>query len=137
MAEILSSLVPLEFSEDGTTWKRAVCRTSSNSNITVSVDKEETDCGVFTGVGSPDWSFDFEGIVNDAPTATEASYKDLQSWIVNRTKIYVRQQAGTTGASFYESGMGYITSLRKTCAVNKNIAFSATFTGSGAIDITP
>jgi hypothetical protein len=139
--ELKSTLVPLEFSEDdGTTWLTVVCRKTSDFNVDVNITEEETDCGTIVAPGTVKWGGNVEGVLNTAPTATQASWKKLLTWATSGTKILYRQQSpgtGTPGTDFYQSGECYISNLKQNYATANNIVFSATFKGNGALDITP
>jgi hypothetical protein len=134
-----SSLVPLEFSEDaGVTWLVAVCRKSNDFNLDVTINEEETDCGTALGVGEVKWGFNFDGIVNTAPTSgSQASFKKFLTWANSKTLLQVRQQAGSAGADWYKQGSGYLSGIKANYQTGQTVSFSASFKGTGALDITP
>lgn len=138
---VQSNLVPIAISSDsGSTYKTIVCKKGYTFNGSTSTTKEETDCGVFTGIGANEWSFDFDGIVNTSPASTEFSYEDLLGFWSAQTALKVKVQtptSGSPGVDFYMQGDVYLTSLTQTNSVGSLIQFSGTFTGTGTLDITP
>ena len=129
---IQAKTVPMAISQDGgLTWKNVVCKTASNFNGTTSVNAEETDCGTFKGLGSPDWTMDFTGVVNTTPNSpTEMSAGDLGALWQDSTLIMVRL---TTP---YLAGEGYITDYAVIFQTGNMVGFSFTVNGQGAVDFT-
>ena len=134
-----SELVPLEISEDsGTTWLVLVCRRSNTFNHDTAINEENTDCGLVTSPGNNSFGWDFDGVVNTAPTSgSQASWKKLLTWAAAKQKLQVRQMAGTLGAEWFQGGEVYISSLRQSYATGTSVGFSGTFRGVGDLDITP
>jgi hypothetical protein len=135
-----SNLVPVKLSADaGVTKKAVVCKKSWTFNGTTPVNEDETDCGPHIGLGANKWSIDVEGIVNTTPTgATEMSAEDLLGFWNSQTSllIYLDYPSGA-GTDLYASGSIYITNFQITNQVGSLITFSATFSGNGALDVTP
>ena len=135
---IQSNQVPLQLGTDGITYKNVVCKRTTNFNGTTSVNVEETDCGIEKGLGTPDWTLDFEGVVNTTPTSTtELSAADLLSLWLNKTLAYAKFMTGDgTGKNVYIQGTGYVTDLSMAASVGNLLAFTFTFNGVGTPDIT-
>ena len=135
---IQSNQVPLSLSTDGITYKNVVCKRTWGFNLTSAVNTEETDCGVEKGLGAVDWTFNFEGVVNTTPNgATEMSAAVLIGLANNQTLTYVKALTGDgTGSNIYIQGSGYITDFSIENSVGSLIAFTFTFNGVGAVDIT-
>lgn len=133
-----SNQVPLAISTDNITYKNVVCKRAWNFNGTTSVNTEETDCGIEKGLGSPDWTMDFEGVLNTTPNgATEMSAAAMIALWLNQTLSYVKTQTGAgTGSNLYIQGSGYITDFAVQNQVGNLIAFTFTFNGTGVPDIT-
>ena len=135
---IQSNLVPFALSTDDITYKDVVCKKAWNFNGTTPTAVEQTDCGPLTGVGSNEWSFDFDMILNRTPNgATEMSFNTILSIWNNQTLSYAKVKYPTgTGADFYIQGAGYLTNCKLSNSVGNLIGFSGTFTGNGTVDIT-
>jgi hypothetical protein len=129
-----SSAVPMAISVDsGVTWKNVLCKRAANFNGTTSVNAEETDCGIEKGLGTPDWTMDFEGVVNMTPDgATEMSWPSMGSLWQNKTLVMIRLQNGT----FYIAGSAYITDLAVQEQTGNLVAFTFTANGVGTVDFT-
>jgi hypothetical protein len=136
---IQSNLVPLLISSDDITYKSVVCKKAANFNGTTPTNVEQTDCGPMVGLGSNEWSFDIEGVLNTAPAgATEISAKELLNYWNSQSAIYVKMQyPNPGGTNFYLQGAGYITSFKLGVQVGQLVNFSATFSGNGTVDNTP
>lgn len=135
MASIQSKDIPLEFSADGTTWLKLVCRTSNNFKSDISITEEETDCGIEIGLGAQKWGFDFSAVVKKDPATDEASYKQILQWHTGKTKVQVRQQSGASGVDFYQGGEAYFTSVAQDYSTNSVIKFSGSLKGVGGLDL--
>jgi hypothetical protein len=133
-----SNQVPLQLSADDITYLNVVCKRASNFNGTTSVNVEETDCGIDKGLGTPDWTVDFEGVVNTTPNSgAEVSAKQLFSWWQNKTLLYVKWMTSNgAGGNLYRQGTGYITDYAESLATGSLMAFNFTFNGVGTIDET-
>jgi hypothetical protein len=134
---IQSNQVPLQLSTDDMLYKSVVCKRAWNFNGTTPVNPEETDCGVHKGLGSPDWTMDFEGVLNTTPnTGTEMSASDVINLWLNQTLTYIKTQTGNGVApNMYIQGSGYITDFAIQNSVGNLIAFTFTFNGVGNPDI--
>lgn len=127
---VQSNLVPLAISTDGgVTYKNVVCKRAWNFAGTTSVNTEETDCGIEKGLGAPDWTMDFEGVVNTTPNSpTEISASELGALWQDQTLLRIKV------VTPYVEGGGYITDLGFQNAVGNLMAFTFTFNGVGAVD---
>jgi hypothetical protein len=136
---IQSNLVPFALSTDNSTYKNVVCKKAWGFKGTTPTNVEETDCGPMVGLGSNNFSFDFQMVLNTTPNgATEMSAKDVLTIWNNQTACYVKvQYPGGVGTDFYLQASGYITSFELTNQVGNLMTFSGTFTGNGTVDITP
>lgn len=135
---VQSNLVPFAISTDDVTYKNVVCKKSWNFNGTTQTTTENTDCGPLIAVGSNEFTFDFEMVLNTTPNgATEMSAKDVLTIWNNQTYSYVKVlYPAITGTSFFIMGGGYITSFKLTNQVGNLMTFTGTFSGNGAVDIT-
>lgn len=136
---IQSNQVPLTLSLDaGVTYKNVVCKRAWNFNGTTAVNAEETDCGISKGLGAPDWTMDFEGVLNTTPTTTtEMSAKEVADAWLAQTLAYIKTQTGNgTGGNMYIQGTGYVTDFAIQNQVGNLIAFTFTFNGVGTPDLT-
>lgn len=136
-----SNLVPIALSSDsGSTYKNVVCKKGWTLNHDTGTTKEETDCGTLVGVGSNDWSFDFEGVMNTTPASTELSAEDILGFASAQTLLLIKAQyptSGSPGTDLYAQGQGYITNLKISNTVGSLMQFTFTFSGTGTLDITP
>ena len=140
VTSLQSNLVPISTSVDsGTTWLNIVCKKGWTFNHETSTTEEETDCGTLTGVGSNKWSFDVEGVMSTTPGAGEASAETLLGYASAQTLLLIRTQyptSGSPGTDLYASGSADLTNFRITNSVGSLMNFSATFSGTGRLDIT-
>ena len=126
-------LVPFQISTDDITYKNVVCKKVSNLNLDSSVNKEETDCGSFSGLGAVNWTVDIEGLLNLTPnTATEVSGNEMLGYANDQTLVYVKFVYST---DIYRQGAGYLSNYKETYETNSLVSFSATFTNNGPLDI--
>ena len=130
---VQSNQIPLALSTDGgVTYKNVVCKRAWNFAGTTAVNAEETDCGVSKGLGAPDWTMDFEGVVNTTPNSpTELSAAAMGDLWQNQTLVAVKVLTP------YVQGNGYITDLGFQNSVGNLMAFTFTLNGVGAVDFTP
>ncbi len=134
-----SNQVPLAISTDsGVTYKNVTCKRAFNFNMTTAVNSEETDCGISKGLGSPDWTVDFEGVINTAPnSSTEMSAQDMLDLCQAQTLVLTKWLTGSgTGDNIYRQGSGYITDYAEQNSVGSLMAFTFTLNGVGVVDTT-
>lgn len=143
MAKIAGQAVVLEISTDtGTTWKQLICEITNTSNFTrETATSPLTKCDTATAARTVTslgytWGFDFDALVDTAPTSTQLTYMDIKTLAVNGTSFLVRRQYDNTGSEFFESGNCIVTNLSSPAPADGYVGFSGTFTGSGALDIT-
>lgn len=143
MAQILGTnqQVEIDVTNAGTTWKALVCLRNSSVDTTNDVTSEQTNCGVLSAVGEPSMALNFDAICETAPTASQTSYKDLQTAAVNKTLIRVRlsspvQTGSSAGLFYHHEFSGYVTSLTLNQASGEFINFSGTVQSTGTLDIT-
>lgn len=122
--------IPFAISEDNETYYNLVCLKTWDYDSTTGTTKEETQCGVFTGLQPNESSFNFELLVNTTPDEGEKSAKDVLAYQTNQTKIYARVQPAT-GLNIV--GYGYLTNLKITASVGSLV----TMTGAFSIDGDP
>lgn len=133
-----SNLIPFALSTDDITYKNVVCKKAWNFNGTTPTNIEQTDCGPLVALGSNQWTFDFQMVLNTTPNgATEMSAKDVLTLWNNQTYCYAKvlYPAGT-GANFYIQGAGYISNFKLANQVGNLMTFDGTFSGNGTVDIT-
>jgi len=127
-------LVPLAISIDNITYKNVVCKKAANLKVDSAVNKEDTDCGSFAGLGAVNWSVDIEGLANLTPNgATELSYNELLGYVNNQTLVYVKI---LYSPYVYRQGAGYLSNYDETFQTNNLVSFKATFTNNGALSLS-
>lgn len=128
-------------SDAGVTWKTLVCETSHTFNFTRNSSTTATKCDSGTSarsLGAYEWSFQSSVVVKTDPGASEVSYEDLLGWSVAGTGILIRNaNPSPAGTNYYHSGTVYITDLSKSSEVDGLVSADVTFSGDGALDITP
>lgn len=137
---VQGKLAVIKISVDaGVTKKNITCNQTWEFNGTTPVNKESSDCGTATGLGSNEWSIPFSGLVNITPTgASEVSYEDLLGiWNAQTLFQVYLPYPDPAGTDWYMSGDVYLTELTLTKATEELMKFSGTLTGSSALDITP
>ena len=136
---VQSNLVPIAFSVDDITYKAWLCKKAWNFKGTTPTNVEETDCGPLVGLGSNNFSFDAQIVLNTTPDgATQWLFKDVLGHWNNQTYGYVKVLfPAVTGATFYIQGAGYITNLEVVNQVGNLMTANITFAGNGTVDITP
>lgn len=140
MATLQSKSYPPEFSTDGSTWKTLVCVSDWQLSGTNTVNKDETFCAVYTGIGTPSMSGSANAVCETSPTSAQVSYEDALGWFTNGTAIKFRVQdpaSGTPGTNFYTNFDCYITSITQSFATGQVIKFSLGWESSGTLDVTP
>lgn len=144
MALIRGQEVLLQISSDGgTTWKDLICAISNDVNKTRETTTAPfTKCNVSTAAQELTplgytWEMPFDALVDDSPTSTQLTYGDLNTIFLNATVVKVRQQYDNTGDEFFDSGSAILTSLSSARPADGFVGFSGTFSGTGAIDVTP
>lgn len=135
---IQANLVPFALSTDGITYNNVVCKKSWNFTGSTPTNVEETDCGPLVGLGSNNFNFDFEAVLNKTPNAGEISAKDVLSIWNNQTLAYAKVlYPDPGGTNFFIQGSGYITNFVLQNTVGNLMTFTGTFSGNGTVDITP
>jgi hypothetical protein len=135
---IQSNLVPFALSTDGSTYKNVVCKKSWNFNGTTATNVEETDCGPLVGLGSNNFTFDFEMVLNTTPDSDQMSAKDVLTIWNSQTLSYAKVlYPSPGGGNFFIQGSGYITSFVLQNTVGNLMTFTGTFSGNGTVDVTP
>lgn len=142
--ELQGSLVTMWVStSQNTGFKTIVCEESSTADTTSNVSTKKTKCGTFTTVDSAETKISGSGVVDGAPAANQVSYKDIQAWVQNKTRLYFIYKniadSGTSiasGAAVYLDGQGYFNSAKVTAQEGEVISFDWEFTTTGTIDNT-
>jgi hypothetical protein len=122
------------------TYKLLVCNTEAS--LSHNVDEIDTSSKCDDGVktilpGRSSWEMSFSGQVNTTPTSgSEYSWDDILGFAVGKTqKTFAFRDA--TSTDIYAEGDGYLTSVEIQANDNEVVTFSATITGTGALDVTP
>lgn len=127
-------LVPMAISTDGITYKNVVCKKVTNLNVDSAVNTEDTDCGPMVSLGSVNWTFDFEGVLNLTPDgATQMSANDILTLVNDQTQVYIKI---LYSPSIYRQGTGYLSNYTEKYDTNTLVSFTCKFTGQGVLDIT-
>lgn len=127
--------------DSGTTWLTVVCETTHTFNFTRNSSRTATKCDGGTSalnLGSYEWSFQAGLVVKTDPGASEASYEQLLGYSVNATALQIRNaDPNPAGTNWYHLGTVYITDLSKTAEAEGLVTVDVTFSGDGALDVTP
>jgi predicted secreted protein len=127
--------------DSGTTWLTLVCESSHTFNFTRNTSTQATKCDGGTSariLGSYEWSFQSSVVVKTDPSVSEASYELLLSWAQGGTALLLRNaDPSPAGTNFYHYGTVYVTDLTKTAETDGLVTADVTFSGDGALDITP
>ena len=129
---IQAKLVPFTLGTDGTTYKNVVCLKVWNFSGDTSTAKEETQCGVFTGLNANESSFDFEIVANTTASVTEYSAKDILGFWNDQTQVYAKV---APAAGLTISGPGYLTNVKIAAAVGSLVTMTGTFSVDGEITV--
>lgn len=139
--ELQGSLVVMWLSDTGSNYKLITCEESSQASTTSSVTNTATKCGNFVAVGTAETVISGSGVVDGDPAANQVSYKQLRTWVENKTNLYFIYKnlasAGiglTNGEAVYLDGRGYLTEATVTAAEGDLVKFNWSFSVSGAID---
>lgn len=135
---IQSSQVPFYVSTDGSNWKMIVCKRGLTGNFTTPSTTEDSDCGPVTGLGSNQWGFDLDILVNVNPDiGTSESYEQLVKWWNAQQLLYVRwNYPDSSGIDFKHEGTAYITNMTPAVAQGAAMSAGITFTGQGSLTTT-
>lgn len=136
---IQSNLVPIAVSTDsGSTYKNIVCKKSWGFNGSTATNVEETDCGPLVGLGSNNFTFDFEAVMNTTPDSDQVSAKGLLDIWNNQTQVMLKVlYPSPGGTNIFISGVAYLTSYTLVNQVGNLMTVTGTFTGNGTVDTTP
>lgn len=139
MADIQSTLVPLELSEDGVTFKTLVCLEGYNIPVSTSTTETETFCGKSVGLGSQSFNPTGTGVCKPDKSTSEITYDDMLNWQLNKTLIYFRSaypSGGSVGAPIFLAGQCYVTETDLIFQTSEVVKFSFTLFGTGTLDNT-
>lgn len=142
--ELQGSLVTLWVSTtEGANYKTIVCEESSQSSTTSNVNTTKTKCGTFTAVDTPETVISGSGVVDGSPATNQVSFKQLETWVRSKTKLFfIYENAAdsgsgiTKGAAVYQDGQGYFTEATVTAQEGDLIKFNWSFATTGTIDNT-
>lgn len=128
---------------EGTGYKTIVCEESSTADTTANVNTKKTKCGTFTAVDSAETKLSGSGVVDGSPAVNQVSYKQLQAWVLSKTKLFfIYENAADSGsgiakgAAVYLDGQGYFNSAKVTGQEGDLISFDWEFTTTGTVDNT-
>jgi TP901-1 family phage major tail protein len=128
-------------SDSGTTWLTVVCESSHTFNFTRNSSRTATKCDGGTSalnLGSYEWSFQSSLVVKTDPSVSEASYELLLGYAHAATSLQIRNaDPSPAGTNWYTLGTVYITDLSKSAEAEGLVTVDVTFSGDGALDITP
>ena len=139
MADIQSTLVPLELSEDGVTWKTLVCLEGYNIPVETATTESETFCGKSVGLGAKTFNPTGNAVCKADPSTSQVTYKEMLAWQMANTEIYFRSAypgGGSVGAPIALYGRCYVTQTELIFATNEVVKFSFTMLGTGTLDNT-
>lgn len=140
--ELQATLVTLWVStSENTGFKTIVCEESSQSATTSNVNTTKTKCGTFTAVDTPETVISGSGVVDGSPAANQVSFKQLESWVRAKTKLFfIYQNAADVNSSIakgdaiYQDGQGYFTEATITAQEGDLLKFNWSFATTGTID---
>ncbi|HTE24953.1 hypothetical protein [Flavitalea sp.] len=123
-------------------WKTIGCETDNSSDSQATVNDTVTKCATFSSASKPTNAVSGNGVVNAAPEADEASYKEIDALLQNQTKArgrYLNLDNGTIGdgEAIYKEGEGRFTSLGHAAPADNLLTFSWGFSFSGVVITTP
>ena len=103
---VQSNLVPFALSTDDITYKNVVCKKAWNFNGTTPTNIEQTDCGQLVALGSSQFTFDFQMVLNTAVAgATEMSLNTVLDLWNNQTYCYAKvKYPSASGSAFHIQG---------------------------------
>lgn len=128
----------IEFSEDNTTWKYLVCVKTIKHDGKANTTTVPTNCGVFIGVGTPEWTWSVEGVIDPLRVSTtQLSYRDVSNYLNNGTTLYIRWKsvaAGsvTAGQGWNETMQCLISGVGQVVANGDLAQFTVDIAGQGA-----
>lgn len=127
--------------DGGTTWLTVVCETSHSFSFNRNSSTVSTKCDAGTTqrvLGSYEWSFQSSLVVKTDPTASEVSFEALLGYAVGGTRLRVRNaDPNPAGTNWFTQGDVFVTDLQKTAEVDGLVTVDVTWSGDGALDITP
>lgn len=144
--EIPGRLVNLEVRRSGTSdaFKVLVCTEQSTFDLTVAINKRQTNCGRKGAPGIPDFSATLNAVQNANPASTEVAYADIKSFITNGYKVDFRYASAADSSSglgygdgIYNFGSGYFSELgaAASAADGEVLTYSVKLEGVGTLDV--
>jgi hypothetical protein len=139
--ELQGSLVVLWLSETDSNYKLVTCEETSQLSATANVNVTKTKCGSFTAVDTPEKNLSGSGVVDGDPATNQVSYKQLDIWLANKTKLYFiyknMPDAGsglTNGEAVYHDGRCYLTEVTITAQEGDLVKFNWAIATTGTVD---
>lgn len=117
------------------------CLTTNGLEIAVATQDTTNKCSNGNNQSVPgllSWSFNGDGQAVDltlSEEATQANFQELLALAVAKTRFFMRMT--NTSNSLVREGLVYISAYNETAGNAEPYTFTATFTGSGEIFITP
>jgi hypothetical protein len=135
-SRITSKNMPFQLSFDnGANYKDLVCIKSKTVPLTKNATENETDCGIFTGLGPMKFAPSGTAVCETQYLSTQCSFQDLATAMKNETNILFKMQnpySGSTGNNLYITGTCNVTALTLTGSSSSElIQFDFTLTGQG------
>jgi hypothetical protein len=138
MATLQSTTIPLELSDDGTTWRTLVCLKQYNMPLSKAVNSTETFCGVEVGLGAGTFNPTGTAVCKTDNSTSEWTYKELLIRWNAETSIWFRctsPSGGSVNGAFFLKGQCKVTDLDLIFATGQTVEFSFTLTGEGTLNI--
>jgi hypothetical protein len=139
--EIQGSLVVLWLSDTGSNFKLVTCEETSQLSATANVTVTKTKCGPFTAVDTPEKNLSGSGVVDGDPAANQVSYKQLDIWLSNKTRLWFIYQnladvalGLTKGEAVYQDGFCYLTEVTVTAQEGDLVKFNWAIATTGTVD---
>ena len=121
----------------GTSYSTVICLTSNGTSRSRDVVTSATKCGTTSTVGSLTETVNFEGVIMVDPDAGESSFVDLLDLMTSGDSFTFKQGVLEPGDGDYTAfGVGYLSALDDTYAVDSNSTFSGTITPTSPLTYT-
>lgn len=136
--ELKSSDVFIFISFDGgTTYNTVICLTNNGITRARGVIETSTKCGTTSSAGTLTESVTFEGVIWVDPDANESSLVDLVDLMQSGDTFHFKQGVAIPGdGDITASGIGYLSALDESYAVDSAATFSGTITPTEPLTYT-
>jgi hypothetical protein len=124
--------------DDGTTYKKLVCKQAFDIDLSKEVQTEKSDCGEHVSVGNAtEATFNFEFILNLTPATGETSAAEVFAAADLGTKVLIKADNADSSPTYYRQAAGYLQNYKESAPLSGLVKGTGTFKVDGSIDITP